>query len=126
MSQLNLFTPDTRHLLLEEKKFQAFEFLRSSLVWLDRCKYKSVGKHMVQAWAKAMRDVGLVDKIEIESVKLSVGRQSTQLLITFPWDGPHHISIWLDNHKTKFEDLKDSLLKFKEHAKKELNIKEKS
>lgn len=118
--QMNLFDLGNENLLQQEKEKRAFDFLVMSLAWLDGCKYKSVGKYMIEAWEKHMKNLGFIQGIEFSTEKLYAGKQSMRVLIIFPWDGERHLCFWLDNHKTRFDDLKKTLEKYKEIAKKKL------
>lgn len=119
LMQLSLFSEEPKKMDTEEERFTiAWEFLRDSLDWLEECKYKTVTKHLIGAWEKEMK--GYIKAITQSMETLSPRRNSLWVLIEFPFERRRHISIWLDNHKTRFEDLKEELKKYEAVALKEI------
>ena len=117
--QLSLFPEEPKKMDTEEERFTvAWEFLRDSLDWLEECKYKTVTKYLITAWEKEMK--GYIKSITQSMESLGTRRNSLWVLIEFPFEGNRHISIWLDNHKTRFEDLKVELKKYEAQALKEI------
>lgn len=115
--QLSLFGQMARKAdTLEERVGILWEFLHDTVEWLNRCKYKSVGSAMVNAWEKEMNSNGFDVTITQQLEKLGTSRNSLHVLIEFPWEKERHISIWLDTHKTRFEDLKQQINKLEDIA----------
>lgn len=115
--QMNFWNLNNDHLLLKEKQYKGYEFLAFSLRWLEKSKYKSLGKYLVNAWEKSAQEQGLVESIEFEKEKLYLGKVSWRVLITFPWKGERHINIWIDDYKNGLEALVERLELYKEKAK---------
>jgi len=115
--QLNLFREFKENPQTEEEKMPiVWEFLQDSLHFFENMTYKSVGKHMIAAWEKEMKVNGYIKDIQFEKVALPSKKNSLWVLIEFPFEGKKHISIWLDSHKTRLEDLKMYLKLYEQKA----------
>lgn len=118
--QLNLFRTFAENPSTEEEKMSiVWEFLRDSIQFINESSYKSVGKHMIAAWEKEMLVKGYIKSIKQEIVKLTPQKNSCCVLIEFPFKGKKHITIWLDNAKSRLEDLMTYLQIYEQKA---LNI----
>jgi len=114
--QLYLFPQGKEITSIEDRYAVAWEFLHDSIAFLDECKYKSVSKHMINAWEKEFKKRGLVRSIAGELFKLAPGNNSMNVLIEFPWEDARHISIWLDDHKERWESLKKKVREYEQYA----------
>ncbi len=92
-----------------------WEFFYDSIAFLDECKYKSVSKYLLAAWEKEMAPRGILKSMSHELVKVGKSNQM-HVLIRLNVDGPSDVSIWLKNHKTRFEELKSHLHDYEKKA----------
>lgn len=97
----------------EQQLALVWEFLTDSIAFIGESKYKSVGKYMIEAWQREMQGRGI--SISNETHKIG-SKNQMNVLIEFPFEHERHLSIWLENHKTRMEDLIQALKKFEDLA----------
>jgi len=97
----------------------AWEFFFDSIAFLDETKYKSVSKYLITSWEEEMKKRGLVESIDANLEKIG-SKNQMNVLIRFPWEGHNAVSLWFDDHKTRFEDLKENIKKCEQAAREQM------
>lgn len=92
---------------------KVWEFFQDSVNFLEECKYKSTSKYMFSSWEKELAKY----EVTISHSLVKIGQKNQMhVTIKFPWTGNYGVSVWLANHQTRFDDLKENIKKYEQLA----------